>query len=608
VLFATETFAMGLNMPAKTVVFTAVRKFDGDSFRFISGGEYIQMSGRAGRRGLDERGISILTVDEKIQPETARAILKGNADPLRSSFHLEYNMLLNLLRSEEANPEYVISRSLAQFQADRALPDNETKLDKLIKEKEALNISMEEDVKEFIAYRDQLERLGAKVRQIVFQPKYAVAFLQVGRLARFSQQQEQQPQRKDKKEEKEDTRDFGWGVIVNFTKQKGKKENVDVYKLCMINIICMELGNKYIVDALVLCKQLPNENVFVPAANENNMNNAEDPDAFWHVLPFPLSSLDALSSIRVYMPKDLRPRENRAAVGKSVFQVIRQFPKGIPLLDPIEDMGIKNEEFRKLIRQVESVEDQLFSSKLARHFSLSLHAPYPQELCNLLDLYRRKEQLEAEIKAVKRQIRLGQGLILREELKRMLRVLRRLGFINQENIVEKKGRTACEVNTADELVLTELMFHGAFNEMKPAVAVALLSCFVYDEKQDEEFSFRNDALKDAFNTLQNVARRVGTVTKECKIPIDVDEYVQSFDPSMMNIVYSWCCGATFGAICKDTNIFEGSIIRCMRRLEELLRQLCAAAHSIGNAELEALFEKGSELLKRDIAFQASLYL
>ncbi|KAJ1949377.1 ATP-dependent RNA helicase mtr4, partial [Dispira parvispora] len=57
VLFATETFSIGLNMPAKTVVFTSVRKFDGKDFRWVSGGEYIQMSGRAGRRGLDDRGI-----------------------------------------------------------------------------------------------------------------------------------------------------------------------------------------------------------------------------------------------------------------------------------------------------------------------------------------------------------------------------------------------------------------------------------------------------------------------------------------------------------------------------------------------------------------------
>jgi ATP-dependent RNA helicase DOB1 len=69
-------------MPAKTVVFTNVRKFDGDKFRWISSGEYIQMSGRAGRRGIDKRGICILMVDEKLEPSTAKMMLKGNADCL----------------------------------------------------------------------------------------------------------------------------------------------------------------------------------------------------------------------------------------------------------------------------------------------------------------------------------------------------------------------------------------------------------------------------------------------------------------------------------------------------------------------------------------------
>lgn len=81
-MFATETFSIGLNMPAKTVVFTNVRKFDGDKFRWISSGEFIQMSGRAGRRGIDERGICILMVDEKLEPSTAKMMLKGSADCL----------------------------------------------------------------------------------------------------------------------------------------------------------------------------------------------------------------------------------------------------------------------------------------------------------------------------------------------------------------------------------------------------------------------------------------------------------------------------------------------------------------------------------------------
>lgn len=76
-LFATETFSIGINMPAKTVVFTNTRKWDGKDFRWVTSGEYIQMSGRAGRRGKDDRGIVIQMVDEKMEPAVCKNILYG---------------------------------------------------------------------------------------------------------------------------------------------------------------------------------------------------------------------------------------------------------------------------------------------------------------------------------------------------------------------------------------------------------------------------------------------------------------------------------------------------------------------------------------------------
>ena len=98
-------------MPARTVVFTAMRKFDGTNFRYLSGGEYIQMSGRAGRRGIDSRGTTILMLTESIELTSAKDILSGKPDPLYSSFHLLYNMLLNSLRSEDVDAEWIVARS-----------------------------------------------------------------------------------------------------------------------------------------------------------------------------------------------------------------------------------------------------------------------------------------------------------------------------------------------------------------------------------------------------------------------------------------------------------------------------------------------------------------
>lgn len=122
VLFATETFSIGLNMPAKTVVFTNTEKFDGTQLRQLSSGEYIQMSGRAGRRGLDERGVVIMMCSGKLEPPVAKNMIKGEADRLDSAFHLGYNMVLNLMKVEGISPEYMLERCFYQFQNTANIP------------------------------------------------------------------------------------------------------------------------------------------------------------------------------------------------------------------------------------------------------------------------------------------------------------------------------------------------------------------------------------------------------------------------------------------------------------------------------------------------------
>lgn len=108
--------------------------------------------------------------------------------------------------------------------------------------------------------------------------------------------------------------------------------------------------------------------------------------------------------------------------------------------------------------------------------------------------------------------------------------------------------------------------------------------------------------------MREAARRIAKVSIECKLDLNEDEYIQRFRPELMDVVYHWCKGAKFLKICKMTEVYEGSIIRCMRRLEELLRQMAQAAKSIGNAELETKFNDGIAKLKRDIVFANSLYL
>lgn len=128
VLFATETFAMGLNLPTRTVVFSGYRKHDGREFRSLLPGEYTQMAGRAGRRGLDTVGTVIIVTSGKTEAPPASELsqmITGPATKLRSQFRLHYNMMLNLMRVEALKIEEMIKRSFSENATQALLPEHE---------------------------------------------------------------------------------------------------------------------------------------------------------------------------------------------------------------------------------------------------------------------------------------------------------------------------------------------------------------------------------------------------------------------------------------------------------------------------------------------------
>lgn len=118
------------------------------------------------------------------------------------------------------------------------------------------------------------------------------------------------------------------------------------------------------------------------------------------------------------------------------------------------------------------MEERLFSNPLAKS----------PKLPALYDQYSQKEDCRLRIRALKKKIQATNDILQLEELKCRKRVLRRLGFTTSADIVDMKGRVACEISTGDELLLTELIFNGVFNPLEPEQCAALLSCFVFAEK------------------------------------------------------------------------------------------------------------------------------
>ena len=113
-------------------------------------------------------------------------------------------------------------------------------------------------------------------------------------------------------------------------------------------------------------------------------------------------------------------------------------------------------------------------------FSSPLHKD--PRLPELYTLYSKKKEKGERIRGLKKRIQATQDILQLEELKCRKRVLRRLAFTTSSDIVDIKGRVACEISSGDELLLTELIFNGVFNQLSPEQCAALLSCFVFTEK------------------------------------------------------------------------------------------------------------------------------
>ncbi|MDP9442921.1 MAG: DEAD/DEAH box helicase [Actinomycetota bacterium] len=122
VVFATETLALGINMPARSVVLEKLTKWNGETHADVTPGEYTQLTGRAGRRGIDVEGHGVVLWQPGLDPRAVAGLASTRTYPLRSSFRPSYNMAVNLVRQVgRETARELLESSFAQFQADQAV-------------------------------------------------------------------------------------------------------------------------------------------------------------------------------------------------------------------------------------------------------------------------------------------------------------------------------------------------------------------------------------------------------------------------------------------------------------------------------------------------------
>jgi ATP-dependent RNA helicase HelY len=163
VVFATETLALGINMPAKSVVLERLVKWNGETHVDLTPGEYTQLTGRAGRRGIDVEGHAVVLWQPGLDPRSLAGLASTRTYPLRSSFQPSYNMAVNLVaRMGRHAAREVLETSFAQFQADRAVVGLATELRRVEEARDGYRQAMACHLGDFVEYAELRESLSRR--------------------------------------------------------------------------------------------------------------------------------------------------------------------------------------------------------------------------------------------------------------------------------------------------------------------------------------------------------------------------------------------------------------------------------------------------------------
>ncbi|OBT73414.1 hypothetical protein VF21_08078 [Pseudogymnoascus sp. 05NY08] len=574
VLFATETFAMGLNLPTRTVVFSGYRKHDGHSFRNLLPGEYTQMAGRAGRRGLDTIGTVIIVApggDEAPPVTELRQMILGEPSKLRSQFRLTYNMILNLLRVEALKIEEMIKRSFSEHATQQLLPEHEKQVK--ISEADLAKIKREPcDICDVDL--DACHQAGQEYMQLTLDLHLGVLGTPVGR------------------------RMFAPRKLVVYM-----KDGVRTPGILLREGATSGLNPTIHVLEIRTRRDVRDSTDLLPFLPQYREMMTKLPQAKKHIstktLWVPVTDLICVTktTLKGIVPEIFQGGDGYLAAVAELSRLCQSWT--LPEWDELDWSKIKDMTTRELLekrRQVAEAAQQgacISCPEFLKHYAM-----------------RQDEWVIKENIHQLRQLMSDQNLQLLPDYEQRIQVLRDLSFIDDTSRVELKGKVACEIHSADELVLTELILDNVLAAYEPAEIVALLSAFVFQEKTDTVPTLTPN-LKAGMATIVEISEKVNAVQTLHQVILsteDSNDFVSRPRFGLVEVVYEWARGMSFRNITDLTDVLEGTIVRVITRLDETCREVKNAARIVGDPELFLKMQKCQEMIKRDITAVASLYM
>ncbi|KAL4715896.1 hypothetical protein ACJJTC_013196 [Scirpophaga incertulas] len=590
ILFATETFAMGVNMPARTVVFDEITKFDGLQRRILAPAEYIQMAGRAGRRGLDDTGTVIILCKDSV-PDLVhlKGMMMGIPQKLSSQFRLTYAMILSLLRAATVSVEGMMQRSFREF-SQICQADNYRRQLELAEKEYSVKCStpLASHLAPLATFYDTVAAYTDVLIEIMpillGQPKVLKEMVP-GRILLVSA-----------------------GPYINqlgvFLNGNGPRQTP--YKVLVLNTVSQD-PTRYNFEVDDNWYKMLSMSVLYDGAGTEDGTVDHTILCIAHKNIIGITKLNLKIDVNIIIQdweKRQMPRFRDAPVGPSCMSAVQELSRishavktgatTLELISLTQSLSITTGE---ILQSVDKM--SFYRKKIEEQKKWTDIANFKSEFAIV---YERK-QAERKRDKYKRLLSF-ENLALYPDYQRRLLVLKELNYIDEQDNVILKGRVACGMGT-NELIISELVFRNVFTDKSPAEIAALLSCFVFQARTQIEPQLVGK-LAEGVKAIEQIDDEITKI--ESKYMVNQFEgQAERLNFGLVRVVYEWALEKPFAEIMDLTDVQEGIIVRCIQQLHELLVDVKDAAVAVGDPKLQAKMAEASTAIKRDIVFAASLY-
>ncbi|HKQ66972.1 MAG TPA: hypothetical protein VJZ73_18300, partial [Methylomirabilota bacterium] len=556
VVFATETMSLGIHMPARSVVLQGLTKRTDRGFRSLTHNELTQMAGRAGRRGIDPEGTCVVALDARDGLEDLLRVIDSSPEPIESQFKLGYGSVA-LLLSTGASPDQLRKRIESSFGQYQNL--------KRIRE-------VEGDVKALEAQLDELRQYPAPCGE----------FQRIGRYRRARQEVEARRQALgrggSRRGEERTVAEAEPGRLV-LVRRGGQPT------LAMVLGIHAIRGHRVLIDALL------------PHGVTVRVKSGVIKRVFWATPP-------------LHVPRDRGHDGRDARDGRDRRGDWREHHNG---RDGRDGRDRRSPDSRGLRHLAEELERLSVAELVDRE-----RAQGPEAVLATIECHRcpwgatarcDREWRELETVTERLGIRRRQLESLRgaywQEFLRVVEVLEQFGAVRERQL-ESKGRLIAGLRHDNEVLVAEGVTHGLFDDVSAAEAAAVCSALVEEARSGDPalartFLKKRPKLKRKLDQLMRVADTVHEAqrARHIRIPIAVHA-------GFMPAVFRWTSGEDdWSAIVEEAfGGHEGDLIRAMRRLIDLLRQLADSPEV--PAETSRLLAHASRAIDRGIVLESAL--